>query len=90
MKRFKFLVLTLVTVLFIIFFPLTAAAQEEIKEISLTEAAEILLENNRQLQNSRQNIEKADKDVDLSGRGYYPTANLQTSYTKMESGQQVL
>jgi outer membrane protein TolC len=79
MQKSKFLVLILVTLLFIILFPLTAAAQEE---ISLTEAAEILLENNRQLQNSRQNIEKAGKDVDLSGRGYYPTANLQSSYTR--------
>jgi outer membrane protein TolC len=79
MQKSKFLVLILVTLLFIILFPLTAAAQEE---ISLTEAAEILLENNRQLQNSRQNIEKAGKDVDLSGRGYYPIANLQSSYTR--------
>jgi len=84
MQKSKFLVL-ISALLIITFFSLSATAEE--MEISLTEAAEILLENNRQLQNSRQNIEKAEKDVDLSGRGYYPTANLQTSYTKMESGQ---
>jgi outer membrane protein TolC len=84
MHKSKFLVL-ISALLIITFFSLSATAEE--MEISLTEAAEILLENNRQLQNSRQNIEKAEKDVDLSGRGYYPTANLQTSYTKMESGQ---
>jgi outer membrane protein TolC len=87
MQKSKFLVLISALLLIITFFSFSAAAEET--EISLTEAAEILLENNRQLQNSRQNIEKAEKDVDLSGRGYYPTANLQTSYTKMESGQQI-
>ena len=87
MQKSKFLVLMLVLSLFMTIFSLNTAAQEE---ISLTDAAEILLENNRQLQNSRQNIEKAGKDVDLSGRGYYPTANLQTSYTKMESGQETI
>lgn len=89
MRKTKFFVLILILLLST-FFTLTAAAQEEEIEISLTEAAEILLANNRQLQNSRQNIEKARKDVDLSGRGYYPTANLQSSYTKMESGQMTL
>ncbi|TDP90440.1 outer membrane protein TolC [Halanaerobium saccharolyticum] len=88
MQKSKFLVLISALLLIITFFSFSAAAEET--EISLTEAAEILLENNRQLQNSRQNIEKAEKDVDLSGRGYYPTANLQTSYTKMESGQETI
>jgi outer membrane protein TolC len=85
MQKSRFLVLISVLLLLITVFSVSAAAEET--EISLTEAAEILLENNRQLQNSRQNIIKAEKDVDLSGRGYYPTANLQSSYTKMESGQ---
>jgi len=87
MQKSKFFVLISALLLIITFFSLSAAAEET--EISLTEAAEILLENNRQLQNSRQNIDKAQKDVELSGRGYYPTANLQTSYTKMESGQPI-
>ncbi len=87
MGKIKFSLLIL-ALLISSFFTMTAAAEEDI-EISLTEAAEIMLENNRQLQNSRQNIEKAEKDVELSGRGYYPTVNLQSSFTKMESGQQV-
>lgn len=86
MQKTKYITLILVVFLLIASFNVMAA---EAKEITLTEAVEILIENNRQLQNSRQNIKKAEKDVELSGRGYYPTANLQTSYTKMESGQQV-
>ena len=88
MQKSRFLVLISVLLLLITVFSVSAAAEET--EISLTEAAEILLENNRQLQNSRQNIIKAEKDLDLSGRGYYPTANLQSSYTKMESGQMTI
>ena len=88
MKKIKFSLL-IIALLISSFFTMTAAAEENI-EISLTEAAEIMLENNRQLQNSRQNIEKAEKDVELSGRGYYPTVNLQSSYTKMESGQMTI
>ena len=88
MGKIKFSLL-IIALLISSFFTMTAAAEENI-EISLTEAAEIMLENNRQLQNSRQNIEKAEKDVELSGRGYYPTVNLQSSYTKMESGQMTI
>ncbi|MFW5885464.1 MAG: TolC family protein, partial [Halanaerobium sp.] len=90
MHKSIFFNLILTILLIITLLPLAAAAEEEINDISLTEAAEILLENNRQLQISRQNIEKANKDVELSGRGYYPTANLQSSYTKMESGQMTI
>ena len=83
MQKYRFLILILVLLLLITGLSISAAA-EEANEITLTEAAEILLENNRQLQNSRQNIEKAEKDVELSGRGYYPTANLQRSYSRSE------
>ncbi|MFP4198064.1 MAG: TolC family protein [Halanaerobium sp.] len=90
MHKSIFFNLILTILLIIILLPLSAASEEEINDISLTEAAEILQENNRQLQISRQNIEKANKDVELSGSGYYPTANLQSSYTKMESGQMTI
>jgi len=83
MQKSRFLVLIL-ALLFLLTVLNVAAAAEETNDISLTEAAEILLANNRQLQNSRQNIEKAEKDVELSGRGYYPTANLQSSYSRSE------
>ncbi|PUU94080.1 MAG: outer membrane efflux protein, partial [Halanaerobium sp.] len=87
MKKTKYIILILLFCLLTASFNVAAAEETE---ITLTQAVKILMENNRQLINSRQNIEKAQKDVELSGRGYYPTANLQTSYTKMESGQQTI
>ncbi|SIQ61385.1 TolC family protein [Halanaerobium kushneri] len=87
MKKTKYIILILLFCLLTASFNVAAAEETE---ITLTQAVKILMENNRQLINSRQNIEKAQKDVELSGRGYYPTANLQTSYTKLESGQQTI
>jgi outer membrane protein TolC len=64
--------------------PLTAAAAEE---ISLTEAADILIEENRELQNSRKDIENAEADIDLAYRSFFPTITLDSTYTKLDEGR---
>jgi len=56
-------------------------------DLELKKAVQILSEQNRTLKNARKNIEKAEKDIQLSERSYFPTMDLQSSYTKMDEGQ---
>ncbi|MGM0602671.1 MAG: TolC family protein [Bacillota bacterium] len=57
------------------------------EEMELKESVKILIEENRTLKNARKDIENAEKDIDLTGRSYFPTLDLQSSYTKMDEGQ---
>lgn len=70
--------------------PAAVMAEESPEELKLDEAVRILIEENRTLKNARKNIEQVEKDIDLAVRSYFPTLDLQTSYTKMDEGQQSL
>ncbi len=65
-------------------FPLTSAAAEK---ITLTEAVEILIEENRELENSRKDIENAEADIGLAFRSFFPTITLDSTYTKVDEGR---
>src|SRR6056297_1698696 len=58
--------------------------------LELKKAVQILSEQNRTLKNARKDIENAEKDIQLSERSYFPTMDLQSSYTKMDEGQTTL
>lgn len=68
--------------------PAAAMAEESPEELKLNEAVKILIEENRTLKNARKDIEQVENDIDLAVRSYFPTLDLQTSYTKMDEGQQ--
>jgi outer membrane protein TolC len=68
----------------LLIFPLTAAAVEE---INLEKAVEILIEENRELQNSRIDIENAEANIDLAYRSFFPTVTLDSTYTKVDEGR---
>ncbi len=59
-------------------------------DLELKKAVQILSEQNRTLKNARKDIENAEKDIQLSERSYFPTMDLQSSYTKMDEGQTTL
>jgi len=71
--------------IFITIFSAAAAAAEE---ISLEESVKILNENNRELINSRKDIENAEADIDLALRSFFPTLTLDNSYTKLDEGRE--
>jgi len=81
-NRMKVITIFLVTVIF-----LSTPAVMAVENINLEEAVKILIEENRTLKNARKDIEKAEKDIDLAVRSYFPTLDLQTSYTKFDQVQ---
>lgn len=84
--RNKIKVITMIlAVLIFLSTPAVMAAED----INLEEAVKILIEENRTLKNARKDIENAEKDIGLAVRSYFPTLDLQTSYTKMDEGQQL-
>lgn len=73
--------------LLITLFMASTTAVVAAETLNLDEAVNLLLQKNRSLENSRKDIEKSAKDLDLAGRSYFPTLDLQTSYTKMSDAQ---
>ena len=84
-KRVKVIALILTAVFL---FSTTAGLAAE--DLKLEQAVKMLVENNRTLKNARTDIENAEKDIQLAVRSYFPNLDLQTSYTKMDEGQQTL
>lgn len=80
----KHLVISLVLCLIFSFATVNVLAAENLE---LDQAVQLLLENNRTLKNSRKDIENAEKDIDLAIRSYFPTLDLQSSYTKFDEKQ---
>ncbi|MEC9489813.1 MAG: TolC family protein [Halanaerobiales bacterium] len=78
------------TIILAVLIFLSTPAVMAAEDINLEEAVKILIEENRTLKNARKDIEKAEKDIELAQRSYFPTLDLQTSYTKMDEGQQTL
>jgi outer membrane protein TolC len=74
--------------LMILFFSSSAVIAAE--NLELEEAVKLLIEENRTLKNARQDIDNAEKDEELAVRSYFPTLDLQSSYTKFDEGQQLL
>jgi len=83
-NRMKVITIFLVTVIF-----LSTPAVMAAENINLEEAVKILIEENRTLKNARKDIENAEKDEELAVRSYFPTLDLQSSYTKFDEGQQL-
>ncbi|MGM0602956.1 MAG: TolC family protein [Bacillota bacterium] len=79
--RRQLTVIILAAAVVIINFSFSVCAQNE---LDINEAVRLGLENNRQLQNSWRDVLQAEKELDLRGKEYMPTADLQGSYTKME------
>lgn len=77
----KNLVISLALVLILTVSAVNVLAAEDLE---LNQAVKILVEENRTLENARKDIENAEKDIDLTGRSYFPTLDLQSSYTKMD------
>jgi len=73
--------------LMILFFSSSAVIAAE--NLELEEAVKLLIEENRTLKNARQDIDNAEKDEELAVRSYFPTLDLQSSYTKFDEGQQL-
>ncbi|MFW6001244.1 MAG: TolC family protein [Halanaerobium sp.] len=73
--------------LMLLLFSITAAAAEE---INLKKAAEIMIEDNRELQNSRKDLENAESDIDLAVRSFFPSLTLDNTYTKLDEGRSEL
>ncbi|RAK08648.1 outer membrane protein TolC [Halanaerobium saccharolyticum] len=82
-NKMKVITIILVALIF-----LSTPAAMAAEDINLEEAVKILIEENRNLENARKDIEKAESDIELAQRSYFPTLDLQTSYTKMDEGQQ--
>ena len=82
-NKVKVITLILIAVLFF-----STPAVTAVEDINLEEAVKLLVEENRTLKNARKDIEKVEKDIELAQRSYFPTVDLQTSYTKMDEGQQ--
>lgn len=78
-------VVIIFTAILIVLTVITAVQAEE--KLDLKKAVKIFSEQNRTLKNARKDIEKAEKDIDLTDRSYFPTLDLQSSYTKMDEGQ---
>ncbi|RQD69860.1 MAG: TolC family protein [Halanaerobium sp. MSAO_Bac5] len=76
--------ITVFLLILLIFASITAAAAQD---LSLEEAVELLVVENRQLENARKDIEKAEKDISLTTRSYFPSLELQSSYTRLDEGQ---
>lgn len=79
----KIYIYLLVAALLLFIFPLTAAAEE----LTLEKSVELMVENNRQLENVRRDISNAERDLEIAGRSFFPTLDLQTSYSKQDEGQ---
>ncbi|RCW50801.1 MULTISPECIES: TolC family protein [Halanaerobium] len=67
---------------------LSSSAAVAAEDINLKEAVKIMAAENRTLENARKDIENAEKDIELAVRSYFPSLDLQTSYTKLDEGQQ--
>jgi len=76
--------ISLFLIFLIIFSVSTAVAADN---LNLEEAVKLLIEENRTLKNARKDIETAEKDIDLAVRSYFPTLDLQSSYTKFDQIQ---
>ncbi|MFW5718888.1 MAG: TolC family protein [Halanaerobium sp.] len=85
MKK-KIIIALILTAVFL--FSATAGLAAE--DLKLEQAVKLLVENNRTLKNARKDIENAEKDIQLAVRSYFPNLDLQTSYTKMDEGQETL
>lgn len=80
----------IITISLAVFLFLATPAVMAVENINLDEAVKILMKENRTLKNARKDIEQAENDIELAQRSYFPTLNLQNSYTKMDQGQQTL
>ncbi|MFP4198858.1 MAG: TolC family protein, partial [Halanaerobium sp.] len=69
-------------ILVLVFLMVLSSFSAGAAELSLEEAVEILVEDNRELKNARKDIESAEKDIELAERSYFPTVELQSSYTR--------
>lgn len=78
-KKNTAITLLLLMILFVFSSSVIAA-----ENLELEEAVKLLIEENRTLKNARQDIDNAEKDEDLAVRSYFPTLDLQSSYTKMD------
>lgn len=81
MKAKKIIVILIVLLIF------SAINVTAAQDLSLDEAVNILVNQNRQLENARKDIEKAEQDISLTTRSYFPSLELQSSYTRMDDGQ---
>ena len=82
-NKLSFLALILALLLFV-----STPAALAAEDLNLEQAVKLLVENNRTLKNARKDIENAEKDIQLAVRSYFPTLDLQSSYTKLDEGQQ--
>lgn len=80
----KNLVISLILVLIFSFLSVNVLAAENLE---LDQAVQLLVEQNRTLKNARKDIQTAEKDIDLAIRSYFPTLDLQSSYTKFDEKQ---
>ena len=71
----------------ILSFSTAVVAEESPEELKLDEAVRIMIEENRNLKNARKNIEQVENDIELAIRSYFPTLDLQSSYTKYNEDQ---
>lgn len=78
-------IVLVVFLLLILFF--SSSAVFAVGELELDGAVKLLIENNRTLKNTRRDIENAEKDIDLAVRSYFPSLDLQSSYTKFDEIQ---
>ncbi len=79
-KRMKVKLLTVVTTLLML---VVLSYNIQAAEISLDEAIQTALAQNKSLENSWRDVEKASKDLEIVGRSYYPSLDVQTSYTHL-------
>lgn len=54
--------------------------------LTLKEALRVGLENNSDIKQSHLEVEKSEYDLELAERNWYPTLDLQSSYTRLEEG----
>ncbi|OEG62294.1 MAG: transporter [Halanaerobium sp. MDAL1] len=78
-------IVLVVFLLLILFF--SSSAVLAVEELELDEAVKLLIAENRTLKNTRIDIENAERDIDLAVRSYFPSLDLQSSYTKFDEIQ---
>jgi outer membrane protein TolC len=78
----------IISLFLIIILSFSTSAVMAAEDLKLEEAVNILIKENRTLINARKDIEKAENDIELTTRSYFPTLDLQSSYTKFDEEDQ--